>query len=245
MGAERARLAPPCRPMICGARWGMLPPMNALRLPAVVAALTAVFTVATAMGACASGPPLTTSDCLVPTMDEVGADGGPDPCHCDPPPDLNVTTCPCLSGNSLQLPYYQACMATYREEIADAGGPIGSGTCPGLCWPGPPDYWTSPQLLWFGPGSGVPPCPAVAPVVAFSGEANGDVALACAITATGTCPGLADICAPGYAAGFSQCVIRPGNFNCMAFSPYNEKHVFSDSSGAPTTFCCLAFPTTQ
>ncbi len=225
--------------------------MNALRLSAVVAALTAIFSAAAALGACSNGPSITFSVCDVPLVGEVGADGGPDPCHCDPPPELNMTTCPCLSGNATDKSLYEACMLTYQQEIADAGdagGPIEPTTAPscnGTCWPLFPDGWAEPQLLWFGAPSSVPPCPAVAPSVVYGGAApgpiGGTVAIACASAAMGACPGLGDICAPGYAPGFSQCVIQPGDAGCPGFGPYTENHVF-ESSGEALSFCCLAAP---
>jgi hypothetical protein len=59
--------------------------------------------------------------CNIPTLDEKGADGGPDPCHCDPPPSLNISACLCLSGTQGDVDLYNACMATYWVEVMDAG----------------------------------------------------------------------------------------------------------------------------
>jgi hypothetical protein len=92
--------------------------MNALRLPAAAVA-AAVLTVAVVLGASCSGPVL--PDCGIPSPWETAADGGPDPCHCDPPPSLNWQACLCLSGTKEDVDVYNACMVTYRAEI-DAGG---------------------------------------------------------------------------------------------------------------------------
>jgi hypothetical protein len=221
--------------------------VNALRLPVAAAALTALYAAAVALGACSNGPSITFSVCNTPIVGELGADGGPDPCHCDPPPELNMTTCGCLDGNATDVSLYQACMALYGEETKDAGGPIEPGACAGGCWPAPPAFWTTPDLLWFGAEIDAPSCPPIAPTVAFAGfSAGGAFALACSSTASGTCPGLGSVCAPGYADGFAQCVTRPGASACPLLSPYNEPHVFTDpTDGAPVTFCCMASPVTQ
>jgi hypothetical protein len=129
--------------------------------------------------------------------------------------------------------------------LGDAGADAGplSGACPGQCWPGLPHDWTSPSLLWTGAESAAPPCPDVAPIVFFDGQASGVFALACTSSASGSCPGIADVCAPGDAPGFSQCVIRDGILNCPLLGPYSERHVFyEDASGLPSTFCCLPSP---
>jgi len=114
--------------------------MNALRLSAAVIAVTAL------LAACGPGQQL--SLCLTPTLDEKAADGGPDPCHCDPPASLNITNCACLSGTQQDRDAYLQCITTFREEQdAGAGGPIPG--CTGQCWPMPPPEWT-PLLLWVG-----------------------------------------------------------------------------------------------
>jgi len=96
----------------------MLAAVNALRFAAATAAVTAVLAAATALGSCGNGPQY--SNCNTPTLGEVGADGSPDPCHCDPPPSLNITTCLCLSGDQQYVDAYNVCMFDYRGEM-DAG----------------------------------------------------------------------------------------------------------------------------
>jgi hypothetical protein len=170
-------------------RAGIIPRVNALRLPVAAAALIALYVAAAALGACSNGPLL--SDCLIPTLGEVDADGGPDPCHCNPAPSLNITTCPCLSGGHPDKDAYLACMATYREEMMDAGASTDGGPipgCTGQCWPPPPAYWTTPLLLWIGPENDAPSCPTEAPFVFYDGYAGGSFALACTSGASGTCP---------------------------------------------------------
>jgi len=56
-------------------------------------------------------------------LNEKGADGGPDPCHCDPPASSNLGTCGCLSDPNDQssIAAYQQCMFLYHAE-QDAGG---------------------------------------------------------------------------------------------------------------------------
>jgi hypothetical protein len=225
----------------------MLAAMNALRISAAATAALAIFTAAAALGSCSNGPEITLSDCAVPVLGELSADGGPDPCHCDPPESLHITTCGCLSGNPQEVANYHACMALYQlEQDAGAeGGPIPGG-CAGQCWPIPPLDWMSPLLLWIGAENDAPPCPLVTPAVIYDGHANGTFAFACTSNASGTCPAPGDICAPAYAEGFSQCVVRNGDLNCPLLGPYTERHVFyEDASGQPSTFCCLPSPPPQ
>ncbi len=89
--------------------------MTALRLAAAVVALTA----AGLLGISCFGP--TIPDCGAPSPNEKATDGGPDPCHCDPPPSLNLGACPCLSGSPGDVDLYNACLAIYRVEMMDAG----------------------------------------------------------------------------------------------------------------------------
>jgi hypothetical protein len=222
----------------------MLAAMNALRLSAAAIVVLAVSAAAAALGSCSSGPEITVSICAIPTLDEKGADGSPDPCHCNPPPSLNITTCPCLSGDPQSVDSYNACMTLYRGET-DAGaegGPI-SG-CTGECWPIPPPDW-APLLLWVGLQSNAPPCPEVAPAPVYGGYATGTFALACTSNASGTCPGLGDVCGPEAGDGFWTCIFREGDVDCPLVGPYDEKHVFYETAGSPTlpsTFCCPSAP---
>ena len=97
----------------------MLAAVNALRLWAAAAV---AFAFAPALlGSSCSGPAI--PDCAIPSPGETAVDGGPDPCHCDPPPSLNVQACPCTSGNPAQMDIYESCLATYWVEInaMDAG----------------------------------------------------------------------------------------------------------------------------
>ncbi len=90
--------------------------MNALHLAAATTAAVAL--VAALLGTSCFGP--ATPDCAIPSPSETAADGGPDPCYCDPPPSLNIQACPCLSGTPADKDVYNACMVLYRGEI-DAG----------------------------------------------------------------------------------------------------------------------------
>jgi hypothetical protein len=89
----------------------------ALRLP-LAAALVAAMLPAL-FGASCDGPAI--PYCNIPSPSETSPDGAPDPCHCDPPPSLNIAACPCLSGSPGDVDIYKACMATYQVEIMDAG----------------------------------------------------------------------------------------------------------------------------
>lgn len=63
--------------------------------------------------------------CNTPTVGEKGVDGGLDPCHCDPPPSLNVPPCGCLSNPMDQgsIDDYRQCITSYQLEVdAGAGG---------------------------------------------------------------------------------------------------------------------------
>jgi hypothetical protein len=216
--------------------------MNALRLSAATIAV-AVILAAAAIGSCSSPGPQV-SICLVPTLPETAADGGPDPCHCDPPPSLDITTCPCLSGTQQDQDVYLTCMASYREEQdAGEGGPIAG--CTGQCWPIPPPEWT-PILLWIGIEDDAPLCPDMAPTVVFDGDANGTFALGCTSNASGSCPGLGDVCGPAPADDFRPCVMNVGDLDCVTLGPYPERHLFyQDAAGGPvlpSTFCCTPSP---
>jgi hypothetical protein len=90
----------------------MLATVNALRFAAILTA-TAL------LGSSCFGP--TIPDCGIPSPSETATDGGPDPCHCDPPPSLNLGACPCLSGSPGDVDVYDSCMATYWVETMDAG----------------------------------------------------------------------------------------------------------------------------
>jgi subtilisin family serine protease len=88
-------------------------PRRALRF-AVAAAAAAGLAVAVLSASC-NGPEY--ADCAIPTLGEKAADGGPDPCHCNPPPSLNILACPCLQGDN---DVYNACIVLYWAEL-DAG----------------------------------------------------------------------------------------------------------------------------
>ena len=91
--------------------------MNALRLPAAAAA--AAILTAAVLGSSCYGP--TIPDCGTPSPGETGTNGAPDPCHCAPPPSLNLGACPCLSGTPGEVDLYNVCLALYRLETMDAG----------------------------------------------------------------------------------------------------------------------------
>ena len=94
--------------------------MSARRLAAVALTFTTML-VAAALGSCDNVALITA--CELPTLDEKGADGGPDPCHCDPPPSAGFGACACLSDPSSQqaIDDYRSCMVLYEAE-QDAGG---------------------------------------------------------------------------------------------------------------------------
>ncbi len=218
--------------------------MNMLRLSAAAVVVAAVL-IAAALGACDPGAVI--SVCNIPTVNERAADGGPDPCHCDPPPALNITGCPCLSDPTNQdaIDDYGQCFASFLdEEDAGLGGPL-TRACTGGCWPIPPLGWTQMALLWVGAESNAPPCPPSAPAVLYGGYGPGTFAIACTSNASGSCPDLGDVCGPTAGEGFWACVYREGNDGCPLLGPYTEDHVFYEASGQPSqpsTFCCLPSP---
>jgi len=93
---------------------------------AVVTAVAAALLIAAVLG-CGDNTVYIT-DCGTPTLDEKAADGGPDPCHCDPPPSANFGACGCLSNpiDQQSMDEYQTCMFLYHAE-QDAGGGGGGG----------------------------------------------------------------------------------------------------------------------
>jgi hypothetical protein len=91
--------------------------MSPLRFAATTAA-AAILVAAAVLSSSCSGPEI--PDCAIPSPSELGVDGGTDPCHCAPPPSLNITACPCLSGNQADVDVYNTCMFVYRGEM-DAG----------------------------------------------------------------------------------------------------------------------------
>jgi hypothetical protein len=102
----------------------MRPPLFSRPRFCFAAAIVFATVVATAIGAC--GPVPNFYACASPGVNERGADGGPDPCHCDPPPSSNYEACGCLSDPSDQasVQQYDECMLVYREELE---GGVGGG----------------------------------------------------------------------------------------------------------------------
>jgi hypothetical protein len=96
--------------------------MNALRHAAVALIFTGLL-VAAAIG-CGDNTIQITA-CGTPTLSERAADGGPDPCHCDPPPSLGIMACACLLGDQQDIDAYQSCMFLYTGE-EDAGDGTGA-----------------------------------------------------------------------------------------------------------------------
>ncbi len=97
--------------------------MNALRLAAISVALTALL-VMVALGC--GNDVLQFTDCGTLPWDEKAADGGSDPCHCDPPPSLGIMGCACLSDpeNQQAIDDYGSCEVLYRAQVdASDGGP--------------------------------------------------------------------------------------------------------------------------
>jgi hypothetical protein len=115
----RRRTAPRLR-----TRSGILPRMHALRLAAAATVATAAL-VAAAIGSCDNV--INLYDCGAPGLSETGADGGPDPCHCDPPPSSSYEACGCLSDPTDQtsIDQYNACILLLHEEL-EAGVDGGS-----------------------------------------------------------------------------------------------------------------------
>jgi hypothetical protein len=87
---------------------------RALRL---AAAATGAAVLATAPIFASSCSGLAAYNCNIPSLTETGADGGLDPCHCDPPASLNILGCGCLNGPQEMTDAYHACMALYRAEM--------------------------------------------------------------------------------------------------------------------------------
>lgn len=100
----------------------LAPVMSPLRFAAAAAVATAAL-VAAALG-CGDNY-VVLPDCDSPTLNGKGADGGPDPCHCDPPPSSNTAACGCLSDPTDQeaIDEYNTCTLLFHEEIeAGFGG---------------------------------------------------------------------------------------------------------------------------
>src|SRR5271169_4006703 len=98
----------------------MLPPMNALRLSAAATVGIALLVAGAALGLDACGQPADAYLCNVATPGEVGADGGPDPCHCNV---VDGTSCECTTPGNGVL-FYQQCLGTLDAGASDAeGGP--------------------------------------------------------------------------------------------------------------------------
>jgi hypothetical protein len=98
--------------------------MHALRL---AAAATVAAALAAAAVSCGENV-IIYPDCAIPTLDEKGADGGPDPCHCDPPPSSSYyEACGCLSDPSDQnaIDDFDTCVFLVKGE-QDAGDDGGS-----------------------------------------------------------------------------------------------------------------------
>ena len=87
--------------------------MNALRLSGAALVVTVLLAAAAALGSC-HGVDIYT--CNVPTPGEVGADGGPDPCHCNV---VDGVSCHCTEPGDGNL-FYMQCMTTLAG-LADAG----------------------------------------------------------------------------------------------------------------------------
>ena len=100
--------------------------MKVLRAAAVALAVSLLVVV----GGPGCGPSTydTIEHCLTPTIGEKGADGGPDPCHCNVPPPNEADSCQCTSNQYVAglttttwAQLTQACL----QRVADAedGGP--------------------------------------------------------------------------------------------------------------------------
>jgi hypothetical protein len=88
--------------------------MNALRLSGAAMVVTVLFAAAAGIASCGPGSDVYT--CSIPTPGEVGADGGPDPCHCNIPDGIS---CQCTTpGDGAFL--YNQCL-TSLAALGDAG----------------------------------------------------------------------------------------------------------------------------
>jgi hypothetical protein len=95
--------------------------MNALRLSGAALVATVLLAAAAALGLNACGPEGTSAWlCNVPIRDELGADGGPDPCHCNPPGGMG---CPCTTPGDGQDGYFLCMHALEDDAGAGEGGP--------------------------------------------------------------------------------------------------------------------------
>ena len=90
--------------------------MHALRL-AAAATVAAATLAAAVLGACDNV--LEVYNCAAPVVNETGADGGPDPCHCDPPPSSDLQACGCLSDptDTVSISEYDECILVFHEEV--------------------------------------------------------------------------------------------------------------------------------
>jgi hypothetical protein len=108
----------------CGAGAGGAAARRGLRLPAGALGLASAVAVAWSIveGGCGGF----SVNCFDPTENELGADGGSDPCHCNVPPPHADASCRCTSGDiqaqeltGIQI--YRACMALAADRAADGG----------------------------------------------------------------------------------------------------------------------------
>lgn len=87
--------------------------LAAISLGALLAAAAAALGIA----ACGPGPQI--YSCSIPAIGELGADGGPDPCHCNVGDD--GTSCNCTSPGDGML-FFQQCIYTLSMYDAGDGG---------------------------------------------------------------------------------------------------------------------------
>jgi hypothetical protein len=147
---------------------------------------------------CTDAPGLV-APCEYPILGRHAKDGQSDVCcQIDPCPG-HCTAEPCPDGSS-------------PDAALDATITDGASGCSGVCAPVPPDGFSEPQLVWFGPSGTAPACPADAPVIAYQGHAQ-PVALPPASCSPCTCSPPSGTCEPpGH--------IEANGTTCMAPSPF-------------------------
>lgn len=217
---------------------------------------------AVSVGGCSSSPVLFDPNCFVPSVGAHGADGGPDPCHCNEPPPYAGDSCPCTSTaifpgtEETGQEVFTQCMALIPADagaVDDAaeGGPLAAYSpppCDGACWPPPPHDWITPLLLWTGNEADAPTqCPPVAEWGYYNGSMGDTFALGCIGDQTGACSPAGEVCGPPYLGGWSQCVVRDGVTPCPFGGPmgevYTVQYIFYEQPSEPSTFCCLPLST--
>ena len=106
----------------------MLPRAMPARRP-ILAALAFVLAVLVVAVVGCGEDVLTFTVCGTPTLTEKAADGGPDPCHCDPPASLGIMSCGCRSDPADQQAIDDCPAGTALVHVEEDGGD-GTGGAP-------------------------------------------------------------------------------------------------------------------